>query len=137
MNNVITVEQTISMGHRLPSYDGICSSPHGHNVRFVVSVRTEGFFDFKHLSGDLLRVIADFDHAMVLAGSDPIVQFLEGMSFRLVLLNVEPSTEAIAQVVFNELSRNTGYEVLTVVVHETAKYSATASSRYGPVQRIR
>ena len=46
----ITVNQTVSMGHRLPSYDGLCSSLHGHNLRITATVEVgDEFLDFKQV----------------------------------------------------------------------------------------
>jgi 6-pyruvoyl-tetrahydropterin synthase len=130
--STITVEHTISMGHRLPSYDGICSSPHGHNVRVVVDVYvpTGLFIDFKDVQGVLRAVLDDLDHAMVLFVDDPLAEILIGCGFRTVLLNVEPTTENIATWILTSLvkgSRLRATAVTGVTVHETAKYSACAT----------
>jgi 6-pyruvoyl-tetrahydropterin synthase len=137
---VICVSHTISMGHRLPSYDGICSSPHGHNVTFDVEVEADAFLDFKHVSDVLRGIVDDFDHAMVLSLYDPFGEILgrEFPEFRLVLLTVEPTTEAIAQYVFNCMRDNFS-GTLRVIVHETSKYAASieAASPVGQVARVR
>lgn len=136
----VTVQRTISMGHRLPSYQGICSSLHGHNVRTVVTVRcTEGFLDFKHIDGWLENVLSDLDHAMVLYEQDPMVHVLHtalpgDFLQRLVLLTVEPTTEALAQLVFNEMSSYCFVE--EVVVHETDKYQASCTRIDDEVRRV-
>ncbi len=123
MTGGITTERTISMGHRLPSYQGVCASPHGHNVRFEVEIDTRGgFIDFKRIDSALAAVLADLDHAMVLHESDPLLELLRGFGFRTVALSVEPTTEALAQLVFNEMQGS--FTVVAVTVYETAKYSA-------------
>jgi 6-pyruvoyl-tetrahydropterin synthase len=129
--STITVEHTISMGHRLPSYDGICSSPHGHNVLVVVDVHVpqDTFIDFKDVQKLLRLVIDDLDHAMVLFVDDPLAEILIGCGFRVVLLNVEPTTENIATWILTSLGVGTGFKVTAVVVHETAKYSAIATTQ--------
>jgi 6-pyruvoyl-tetrahydropterin synthase len=128
----ITVEQTVSMGHRLPSYKGICSSPHGHNVRFVAELGVHSFVDFKD-AGDLLwNIVKYFDHAMVLHEKDPLYKILLEMDFRVFAFPVEPTTEAIAKYVFDQLVAriSEGYASIVwpirVTVHETSKYSASA-----------
>lgn len=133
----IMVERTVSLGHRLPSYNGICSSPHGHNVRVEAAIGVAGFFDFKVLDHMLEERLADLDHAMVLWVDDPYAATLrmEWPEFRRVELSVEPTTEALAQLVFNEL-RATGLNVLRVTVHETAKYQATATLPDPRVRRV-
>lgn len=138
----ITVQHTISMGHRLPSYKGICSSPHGHNARVVATVdaKEDSFLDFKRLSDRLWTVLEPMDHAMILHTEDRLVEALHdaqkhGELFRLVLLNVEPTTEALATYIFSEL-RQHGYLILSVVVHETEKYSATCTEFSNRVRRV-
>lgn len=130
MPSVIKVSHTISMGHRLPSYKGICSSPHGHNVKVEVCIRTTKFFDFKVVKDLLVEVIQPMDHAMVLHNEDPIREMFIEMEFRHVLLNVEPTTENIAQVIFNilykRLRQDASVSLDCVTVHETDKYTATA-----------
>jgi 6-pyruvoyl-tetrahydropterin synthase len=131
----IAVSHTISMGHRLPSYDGICSSPHGHNVTVDVLIEAKTFLDFKDVRKFLSDVLEDFDHAMVLWTDDPLVPILKSMNFRVVVLDAEPTTEAIASYVFNQLASRYP-EVQGVTVHETAKYAATATAPAAAVQRI-
>jgi 6-pyruvoyl-tetrahydropterin synthase len=134
----ITVDHTISLGHRLPSYDGICSSPHGHNARFEVTLEVFRFVDFKKVKDALLRVIGDMDHAMILHAADPLVEVLKPFNFRLFILTQEPTTENLAQYVFNTLSLDfcagpdPAARIRSATVYETDKYSATVtSSRFG------
>lgn len=138
--NTITVEHTISMGHRLPSYDGICASPHGHNVRVVAEfyVPALRFLDFKEAAKCLETLLQDLDHAMVLHEEDKaMVEFCEAHNFRYITLNVEPTTENIATWIFAELYKLDQLRVREVVVHETAKYSARCATPSEVVQRIR
>ena len=131
----ITAERIVSMGHRLPHYEGICASPHGHNVRVVASIYTRGaFLDFKAVSATLGAILEDFDHAMVLSVEDPLLPVLRSFRFRTVALSVDPTTEAIAQWIFNQLTVK-HYTVEFVRVHETDKYAAVATAFDGEVVR--
>jgi 6-pyruvoyl-tetrahydropterin synthase len=132
----VTVQRTISMGHRLPSYKGICSAPHGHNVKVNVSARVkEGFLDFKDIDGWLAQILKPLDHAMVLYVNDPFVKLLSELpESRTVLLSVEPTTEAIAQLIMNEMS--TYCYVESVTVHETDKYCAECTTVSSDVHRL-
>ena len=124
----ITVVETISMGHRLPSYPGICNSMHGHNVVVEATIDTMGtFIDFKDVSRHLRTIIQPMDHAMVLYEKDPMAMALRIAlpTQRLVLLSVEPTTENIAAYVFRKL--HDVFHVTEVTVHETAKYTATCT----------
>jgi 6-pyruvoyltetrahydropterin/6-carboxytetrahydropterin synthase len=135
VRTTITVERSISMGHRLPSYNGICSSPHGHNIRVVVQIDTDDFLDFKVVDGLLRDVLEDFDHAMVLWNDDPLLPVLREMKFRTVAMNVEPTTENVAALFFNELLES-GLYISRVTVHETDKYSAFAEKRMPTIRRV-
>ena len=131
---IIEASTTLSMGHRLPTYDGICSSPHGHNIVVTAQVTSFGpFLDFKEVRHALQVILADFDHAMVLWDQDSIVSSFRAWSFRTVVLNVEPTTEAIAEYVFNQMASR-GYNVFSIRVQETAKYAALCVAH--PVRNI-
>lgn len=130
----IEVSHTVSMGHRLPSYDGICASPHGHNVRVVVRLDAPDFTDFKDVKQALIAVLQPLDHAMVLYQADPLLRVLREMRFRTVALSVEPTTEAIASLVFNELLP--GFLIQSVTVHETDSYAATETRSNNTVRRL-
>lgn len=126
MQTTITVQHTISMGHRLPSYDGICSSPHGHNVRVEVEIRVapDTFTDFKEVQDILRKILEPMDHAMVLHKADPLLPTLQSAGFRTVTFSTEPTTEQITQHVFWRVQEH--YPSITrCTVHETDKYSAT------------
>lgn len=126
---LITCERHASMGHRLQSYEGLCSSLHGHNIRVAVTVRASMFLDFKSVDADLSVLTNQLDHAMVLHIQDPMFTILQQTPTRLVGMSTEPTTEALAQLVWNHMSRF--YTLESVTVYETAKYSATVTSKTG------
>lgn len=124
----ITVVRNISMGHRLPSYIGLCSSLHGHNVRFEVTIAvTEDFLDFKKVDEALSALTSEMDHAMVLYAQDPWLEQILVLNTRVVKLSVEPTTEALAQYIFNEMTKIYAH-VERVTVYETDKYSASCNA---------
>lgn len=136
---LVTASRVISMGHRLPSYPGICSSMHGHNVRVEVSIRVKEFLDFKEVDTWLKAILDPLDHAMVMYEHDPFVPQLKKWPQRLVLLNVEPTTENIAQLIMNEIAipcREAHSTIEQVVVHETDKYRAVCTSISHTVERV-
>jgi 6-pyruvoyltetrahydropterin/6-carboxytetrahydropterin synthase len=116
------------MGHRLPSYDGVCASMHGHNIRVEVDLYTPEFLDFKEVDETLRTLLSALDHSMVLYQHDEFAKVLSPLKGqRLVLLSVEPTTENIAQLIFNGM-KDAYTGVTSVLVHETSKYSALANS---------
>jgi len=131
----ITVTQSISMGHRLPTYDGVCSSLHSHNIRVDVGITTRAFLDFKVVSERLRDILEPFDHAMVLHNTDPVINALRTLpGQRLVMLSVEPTTENLASYIYQEM-RDLFHDVLSVTVYETDKYSATCSAESTVIER--
>lgn len=131
---IITASHKLSMGHRLPSYDGICASPHGHNIVVTAWVQLQAgqFLDFKTVKHALQEILRDFDHAMVLQDTDPLVGALAPFKFRTVLLDKEPTTENIAAYVFwqliAKLQADGQSRVVRVTVQETDSYSAICES---------
>jgi 6-pyruvoyl-tetrahydropterin synthase len=106
-------------------------------VTVEVHIHTMGeFIDFKRADDMLWSLLEDLDHAMVLYEEDPLIDTLDAMHFRVVVLNVEPTTENIATLIFNQvLDRD--YNVEKVVVHETAKYAAIAERQDQRIERVR
>jgi 6-pyruvoyl-tetrahydropterin synthase len=128
--NSVTVQYTISAGHRLQFYDGVCASPHGHNIKFEVEVELgEGnvFLDFKHVQKLLAELLHSYDHAMILEKNDPLAAMLMQLPrARVVLLDEAPTTEYLAYMCLKHMQhRLTEYKVSRVTVYETERYSAT------------
>lgn len=128
----ITVSRSISMGHRLASYDGLCSSMHGHNVRVEVEVQPhfDAFVDFKAIDQRLEALLKPYDHAMVLKYDDPLRAALREAKMRSIKTEEEPTTEFLALMWFTQLqfvitADKIQCNVVRVTVHETDKYSAT------------
>jgi 6-pyruvoyltetrahydropterin/6-carboxytetrahydropterin synthase len=124
-----TVE--LAMGHRLAGYPGLCSWLHGHN--YLISVEVEGnpnpmgfVVDFKDLKEDLKAFLKPMDHCMMLWNEDADLEYLSGVT-RLVVLNVNPSAENIASLVFNAM-QDANYRVTSVTVQETRDNVAIASA---------
>lgn len=125
MATTITVAVVVSMGHRLPEYDGNCSSPHGHNMKIEVEVETEPtFLDFKQVK-KILQLLTDrFDHAMLLWEDDPLLPVLQEFGFRTFKTTEHPTTEYVARRVHHHMFGH-GYKIKRTTVFETDKYSAT------------
>lgn len=141
---LISASRTVSIGHRIPSYDGICSSPHGHNLQVVVSAEpldNDALYDFKELDRQLAAVLSDWDHAMILSIDDPLAQVLRDMGFRVVTLDEEPSTENMAEaILFDLLTKATDpsrVRILNIDLQETDKYGANVDElRAGHARRV-
>ena len=95
-------------GHRLLDYDGKCRHLHGHNGLAVVTIAAETLdhrgmvMDF----GDIKRAVSSWiddnlDHRMILRKDDPVVPLLQQLREPLYLLDVNPTAENIAKLIFD------------------------------------
>ena len=105
----ISVEQHFDAAHFLRGYRGKCEALHGHRFRVVARVRASGLddvgmaYDFAELKQRLNDVISRFDHTCL----NEVTPFDK----------INPSSENIAAIVYNELQRKlTGAPVSISVI---------------------
>jgi 6-pyruvoyltetrahydropterin/6-carboxytetrahydropterin synthase len=130
----VTREITFCYGHRLLEYAGKCRHLHGHNGRAVITLAADALdelgmvMDFSRLK----RVVGgwideQFDHKMLLHRDDPILPFLRQQGEPVCILDVNPTAENIARLIF-EFTASQGFPVVEVKLWETdtcfAAYSA-------------
>jgi len=124
---MFTVTKTIDFcyGHRLLHYDGKCRHLHGHNGRLEVdialaSLNERGMVqDFSEIKRTLKEWIdATLDHRLLLWKEDPLVPVLRERGEVLVVLDVNPTAENVAKMVF-EYARGRGLPVMEVRLWET------------------
>jgi 6-pyruvoyltetrahydropterin/6-carboxytetrahydropterin synthase len=118
-------------GHRLLNYPGKCRHLHGHNGRVIISFEASGVddrgmvLDFSEIKRVLSRWIDDnLDHRMILNRADPLVPVLQGMNEPFYLMDVNPTAENIAKLIFQVASDN-GLPVVDVRMWETPNCCAT------------
>jgi 6-pyruvoyltetrahydropterin/6-carboxytetrahydropterin synthase len=112
-------------GHRLLDYDGICKHPHGHNAVAEITVRS-GELDDRCMVcdfSDIKRIVKTWvdetiDHKMVLRHDDPLVKPLQAMGEPVFVVDLNPTVENIAKLIF-EYARSQGLPVESVKVWET------------------
>lgn len=121
----VTKEIHFCYGHRLIGYAGKCRHLHGHNGRAVVTLeaaeldRLGMVVDFSEMKRVLGRWIDDaLDHRMLLHRDDPVVPELERQGEPLVLLDVNPTAENIARLIFDRAAA-AGLPVAEVTLWET------------------
>jgi 6-pyruvoyltetrahydropterin/6-carboxytetrahydropterin synthase len=118
-------------GHRLLNYDGKCKYLHGHNGRAVITLASSTLdergmvLDFS----DIKRVVAQWiddhlDHRMLLHRDDPAVAVLREMGEPMYLLDVNPTAENIARLIF-QVTRDHGSPVISCQLWETPRCYAT------------
>lgn len=112
-------------GHRLLGYEGKCRFLHGHNARALVvlegaQVNQQGMLlDFAELKQRLGQWIdQNLDHRMLLHRLDPVAPILQEAGETLFLLDVNPTAEHIAQLLFQQ-AQQLGLPVVEVALWET------------------
>ncbi len=112
-------------GHRLLNYPGKCRHLHGHNGRVIITIEASGLddqgmvLDFSEIKRVVNRWIDEnLDHRMILNRADPVAPLLQNMNEPLYLMDVNPTAENIARLIF-EVAREKGFPVVDVRLWET------------------
>ncbi len=132
----VTREISFCYGHRLLEYSGKCRHLHGHNGRAVITLAAASLdelgmvVDFSRLKSVVGGWIDDtLDHKMILHKDDPLLPYLRQQGEPVFVLDVNPTAENIARLVF-EFTKAQGFPVVEVKLWETdtcfAAYSAPA-----------
>jgi 6-pyruvoyltetrahydropterin/6-carboxytetrahydropterin synthase len=139
----VTREISFCYGHRLLHYDGKCRHLHGHNGRAAITLAAPALdqlgmvMDFTRLK----RVVGGWidetlDHKMLLHRDDPVLPLLHQQGEPVVVLDVNPTAENIARLIFDQVAA-AGFPVTEVRLWETdtcfATYAGPAGG--GPVHR--
>ena len=134
----VTREIDFCYGHRLMNYEGKCRHLHGHNGRLLITARAASLDDRGMVLdfGDIKAVVnrwidENLDHRMILRRDDPAVGLLEQLAEPMYLLDVNPTAENIARLIF-EVTAAQGFPVTRVRLWETPKCHAT----YSPGEEI-
>lgn len=127
----VTREIDFCYGHRLLNYDGKCKYLHGHNGTAVIALESTTLdergmvLDFSDIKRVVSRWIDDnLDHRMLLHRDDPAVPVLRQMGEPLFLLDVNPTAENIARLIY-EFTAAHGFPVAEVRLWETPHCFAT------------
>jgi len=124
---MFTVSREINFcyGHRLLNYAGKCRHLHGHNGRLVITLEAASldeqgmvldFSEIKRVVGGWID--ENLDHCMILNRTDPAAAVLQGMNEPLYLMDVNPTAENIARLIF-DVARQEGFPVIDVRLWET------------------
>jgi 6-pyruvoyltetrahydropterin/6-carboxytetrahydropterin synthase len=112
-------------GHRLLNYEGKCRHLHGHNGRAVILLEAPRLddrgmlVDFSEIKQKVQRwVDENLDHNMLLCRDDPILPVLRAQGERVFVMDVNPTAENIARLIF-EKAAESGLPVVEVVLWET------------------
>ena len=131
----VTREIHFCYGHRLLDYAGKCRHLHGHNGRAVLTLaaadldRLGMVMDFsrlKHVVGGWIDEA--LDHKMLLHKDDPALPFLRQQGEPVYVLDVNPTAENIAKLIFDYAAAQ-GFPVVEVKLWETDSCCAAYSAR--------
>lgn len=127
----VTRELSFCYGHRLLEYDGKCRHLHGHNGRAVLTLEAPSLDDVGMVVdfGRLKRVVGSWidehlDHKMLLHRDDPLLPLLRQQGEPVFVLDVNPTAENIARLIF-EYAAQQGFPVVEVRLWETDTCYAT------------
>lgn len=127
----VTKEIWFCYGHRLLNYKGKCSHLHGHNGKAVITVETDQLdelgmvIDFSVMKRVIGAWIDDqLDHTMLLHRDDPLIPSLQSLGERFRILDVNPTAENIAKLIFDHAVKQ-GFPVAEVTLWEAENSFAT------------
>ncbi|HEV2969434.1 MAG TPA: 6-carboxytetrahydropterin synthase [Pirellulales bacterium] len=112
-------------GHRLLNYDGKCKYLHGHNGRAIITIEKATLddrgmvLDFTEIKQVVSRWIDEnLDHRMILHRDDPAVPVLKKLGEPIYLIDVNPTAENIARLIF-DFTLSQGFPVIDAKLWET------------------
>jgi len=124
------------MGHRLPDHFGKCKNIHGHSYKMLVEFSGEldkngMIIDYYDVEKIISPVIEKLDHAFMVNKNDKVVlEFLEKMDSKRVVVEFESTAENICKYLLNEISKTTlpkNIKEIKVRVQETIEDYAEES----------
>jgi len=117
-------------GHRLLDYNGKCAHLHGHNAEVEVEIsgasldRLGMVVDFGDIAARLEVFIKEsLDHKLLLRRDDPLAELLLGVGEPVVRMDVNPTAENLARMIFEEAA-GAGLPVSAVRFWETPRACA-------------
>ncbi len=137
----VGLSRSVRAFHIMPGLPGPEGQRHAHDYRIDVVVDREQLdergmvFDFGDIKKVVSRWIDDhLDHRMILNRADPAVPILEGLGEPMYLMDVNPTAENIAKLIFDVAAKQ-GFPVVDVRLWESpgccAAYCAEFSSAKG------
>jgi 6-pyruvoyltetrahydropterin/6-carboxytetrahydropterin synthase len=127
----VTREIRFCYGHRLLNYKGKCRHLHGHNGRAVITIEADELdrlgmvMDFGEIKQVVNTWIDDtLDHRMLLHKDDPVLEYLRKQGEPLFVMDVNPTAENIARLIF-DFAKGQGFPVVEVQLWETDHCFAT------------
>ena len=121
----VTKQFRAEIAHRLKDHPGACSNLHGHSYLFEITIagepdpKTGMVLDFKILKDVIEICIGEWDHALLLEKSDPLIKMLSQYPGKLIQVPQAPTAEWMAEATARRLDHSE-INVVQVRVWETA-----------------
>ena len=99
------------MGHRLPEHFGNCKNIHGHSYKMIVEFegemnKEEMIVDFYDVDKMIKPLIDKLDHAFMVNTHDKVVvEFLEKIKSKMLIVEFNSTVENICKFVLNEIKK--------------------------------
>jgi len=99
------------MGHRLPEHFGQCKNIHGHSYKMLVEFdgelnKDEMIIDYYDVEKIINPIIEKLDHSFMVNKNDKVVlEFLEKMNSKKVVVNFQSTAENICLYLLNEIKK--------------------------------
>jgi len=116
------------MGHRLPEHFGQCKNIHGHSYKMIVEfdgdLDKQGMvIDYYDVEKIIDPIIKKLDHSFMVNKNDTVViEFLEKMKSKKVIVGFESTAENISKYLLGEIVKTNlplNVKKLTVRIYET------------------
>jgi 6-pyruvoyltetrahydropterin/6-carboxytetrahydropterin synthase len=117
------------MGHRLPEHFGQCKNIHGHSYKMLVEFegelnQDEMVIDYYDVEKIINPIIEKLDHAFMVNKNDKVVlEFLEKMNSKRVVVDFQSTAENICIYLLNEIKKTilpSNVKEIKVRVYETS-----------------
>ena len=118
------------MGHRLPEHFGQCKNIHGHSYKMLVEFEGDldeqgMIIDYYDVEKIIDPIIEHLDHAFMVNKNDKVViEFLEKMNSKKVVVDFQSTAENICTYLLNEVRQASLPKNVTKIkvrVYETAQ----------------
>ncbi len=107
----IAKEFNWEMGHRLPEHFGKCKNIHGHHYKMLVEIEGDILengmvMDYYHLRDTIDPLVEKMDHAFLVYKDDKdVIEFLEKMNSKRVVVDFQSTVENITLFFLNEIKK--------------------------------
>lgn len=99
------------MGHRLPEHFGLCKNIHGHSYKMIVEFegeldKNQMVIDYYDVEKIINPIVQNLDHSfMVNIDDKPVLEFLEKMNSKKVVVDFLATAENICNYLLKEIRR--------------------------------